>query len=144
MIIHIKGLLFSWFVYQKVVPGILGILTCILVYSIMKQKYLEKIGTNITVRPLCTENIFLVSSQPILLVLRALCLLIFVKLCFDWYFNTSKAERVVVGGAGGRWIFPVVILNLNHFWKTCGHVPQILWIFLTFSSDYFLGEKIKN
>ena len=83
MIIHIKGLLFSWFVYQKVVPGILGILTCILVYSIMKQKYLEKIGTNITVRPLCTENIFLVSSQPILLVLRARCLLIFVKLCFD-------------------------------------------------------------
>ena len=49
-------------------------------YILQKQKYLEKIGTNIAVRPLCTETIFLLSSQPILLVLRALCLSIFVKL----------------------------------------------------------------
>ena len=49
-------------------------------YIVQKQKYLEKIGTNIAVRRLCTESIFLLSSQRILLVLRALCLLTFVKL----------------------------------------------------------------
>ena len=45
-------------------------------YIVQKQKYLKKIGT----RPLSTETILLLSSQPILLVLRALCLSIFVKL----------------------------------------------------------------
>ena len=27
---------------------------------------------------------------------------------------------------------------------TCGYVPEIMWVFLTFSSDYFLGEKNNN
>ena len=54
---------------------------------------------------------------------------------FDWYFHTSIPE--------GGGIFHVVILKLNSFWTTCGYVSEILWIFLTFSSDYFLGEKKK-
>ena len=52
----------------------------VLHYTVQKQKYLEKIGTNIAVRPLCIETIFLLSSQPILLVLRVSHLSIFVKL----------------------------------------------------------------
>ena len=50
-------------------------------YIVQKQKYLEKIGTNIAVRPLCIETIFLLLSQHIVQVLRALCLSIFVELC---------------------------------------------------------------
>ena len=50
-------------------------------YILQKQKYLEKIGTNIAVRPLCIVTIFSLSSQRIVLVLRALCLPIFVELC---------------------------------------------------------------
>ena len=66
----------------------------VLHYTVQKQKYLEKIGTNIAVRPLCTKTTFLLPSQPILLVLRALCLSVFVN--FDRCFNTSKP----VGGRG--------------------------------------------
>ena len=50
-------------------------------YILQKQKYLEKIGTNIAVRSLCIVTIFSLSSQRIVLVLRALCLPIFVELC---------------------------------------------------------------
>ena len=41
-------------------------------YTVQKQKYLEKIGTNIAVRPLCIETIFLLLSQHIFQLLRAL------------------------------------------------------------------------
>ena len=50
-------------------------------YIVQKQKYLEKIGTNIAVRPLCIVIIFSLSTQCIVLVLRVLCLSTFVELC---------------------------------------------------------------
>ena len=57
-------MLFNRVVYQKAIPSILDILTCItciLVHfnTVQKQKYFKKIGTNIAVRPWCIEAKFL-------------------------------------------------------------------------------------
>ena len=51
---------------------------------------------------------------------------------FDLYFNTIKPE-------GG--ILPVGNFKVRSFLNDLLCIPETLWIFLTFSSDYFLGEK---
>ena len=59
-------------------------------------------------------------------------------------FSSSQLHSLTLlspgrGEGGGRFL-PTANLNLNYFW-TAWYEPETSWLFITFTGDYFAGEK---